>query len=350
MQSTTTMPAEGGTKATTKARRPRVATSTARVNNLTAGGSRTRSIAIACLWIALGLCVGGGAMWMRNRAREREVVVSVNGDVITKDVFYHRLEQAAGEQVIRQMVGEALQVQYAKREKSAPTDEDIARRYREVSRQQGFSQELVRTRRTPDDVKRELRVALCRINTLGKGVTVSDEEIRRYYDANVDPRNPQARYYQPETAQLAVIVMPTEDEAKKALADLHHGIPWATVAKTRSHDATKANGGLMPPLVRGRSNARRYAGFEETIFGMKIGETIGPRRFGGAWWLIRVLDRTAAATQPYEKVKDEARMGATLTKAIPGSSARVQAEFERFQKSAAINAFWVQYRDTVSAQ
>jgi len=66
--------------------------------------------------------------------------------------------------------------------------------------------------------------------------------------------------------------------------------------------------------------------------------------------VIRMLDRSAASTQPFSQVKEEARMGATLTKALPGTSAKVQADFERFQKSAAINAFWAQYQDVVSAR
>jgi parvulin-like peptidyl-prolyl isomerase len=289
-------------------------------------------------------------MLMRGKAREREVVVSVNGELICKDAFVRRLEQAAGVQVIRQMVGETLQVQYAKQMKSAPSVKDIDRRFAEVSKQPGFAQQLAKSQRTPEDVKQEIRVALSRIDTLTHGVTVSDAEVRRFYDINVDARNPQSRYFQPETAQVAVIVVRSESLAKQALADLHHGVQWATVAKTRSQDSSKDSGGLMPPIQLGRTHARQFPGFEDAVFSMKIGDTLGPRRFGKAWMLIRMLDRKPSMTRAFRDVKEEARIGALLTKSLPGNSAKVQSEFEQFQKRAAINAFWGQYRDAVSAQ
>ena len=338
-------------RATDSARKPRASSQAESTSTLVATASRRRAVAMAFLWVALGVCAGGGGMWLRGKARDREVVASVNGDVITKDAFYRRLEQAAGAQVIRQIVGESLQMQFARKAGAAPTEADVERRYAEIATEPEFAQGLARTGRTPDDVKRELRVALARIGTLGRGVEVSEAEIRRFYEVNAYPRNPGARYYQPETAQVAVIATATKADAAKAQADLNHGIPWATVARTQSRHASRTNGGQLPPLARGRmTDGGRLPGFEAAVFGTPIGRTIGPRQFAGAWWLVRVLDRKPAVTQPFAKVRDEARLGALLAKALPSNTARVQADFERFQKQASINAFWTQYRDAVSAQ
>ena len=43
----------------------------------------------------------------------------------------------------------------------------------------------------------------------GPGITVTDDEVKQFYDQNVDKRNPNALYYTPESVQVAIIAVNT---------------------------------------------------------------------------------------------------------------------------------------------
>jgi parvulin-like peptidyl-prolyl isomerase len=90
---------------------------------------------------------------------------------------------------------------------------------------------------------------------LTKGITATDAEVKAFYKKNSDPSNKQAVFYTPETIQMAVIVTPTEAEARAALRDLDSGIPFTTVAQNRSKDPSKVSGGMLNPVPRGRTKS-----------------------------------------------------------------------------------------------
>jgi parvulin-like peptidyl-prolyl isomerase len=305
------------------------------------------AILLIIISLLLGLVIGAWGMRTRYQQREKEVVVSVNGQNITKNMFYRRLELAAGPDVIRAMVREQLILQFARENQMLPTKEEIEKRYAELSKEPGFAQNLAQTGQTPEEFKNGLRVRLAQAAVINKGVTVTDEEIQKYYQRNIDPKNPQAAFYTPEMAQVAVIVTAKEEDAKKALEDIGNGLSFDKVAEKHSVDISKKNGGMMPPVYRGRSNLTKVPGMEDAIFRMKIGEQVGPVKYANAWWIIRCLDKKAAETKSLEKVREEARLGATLEKGLPANAESVEKRFEEYQNKAKVQAFWPHYREIV---
>lgn len=310
-------------------------------------GSRSLGIFWGLTGLVAGLALGALIMHKRAAAREKEVVVSVNGVNITRDQFYRRLELAAGETVIRNMVGEQMQMQFAQKRGATPTEAEVAAQYAKVAAQPSVKQNLARGV-SPDEIKQGLRVSLARNALLTHGVSVTEADIRRFYRNNTDKKNPQARYYSPETIQVAAIAAANEKEANQALGDLSHGIAFNTVVEHYSRAQNKRNGGLMPPITRGRALKGDIAGMDDALFNMKIGQQIGPRKFAGFWWIIRCVDKKPEVVVPFEKVRDECKMGAMLTKALPTTTSKVDEAYVEFQKSSQIQAFWPQYKQAVS--
>lgn len=298
--------------------------------------------------LALGIGAGIGVLVMRQRHRARQIVASINGVNITDEAFYRRLELASGPAVIRQMVGEELQAQYAKKLNVFPTDAEVEARYAEASKQAGFAQNLAKTGQTIEEFKRSLRLGMAQEAVLNRGVQVTDADIHKFYTLNTDPKNPKARYYTPEITQIAVIVTTTEADVKAAQTALNQGVSWQDAAKKYSKDRSKDSGGLMPPIPRGRTRTSQVPGMEDAIFGLKIGEQLGPRKFAGAWWLIRCLDKKPAVTRPFEEVKEECKTGAMLTKGLPANAPKTQTDFADFQKKATVQAFWERYKNAVN--
>lgn len=315
-------------------------------------GSRISRIRIpSYAWLLIGLIIGIAAgvqfMRFRNAAREKEAVIAVNGIPVRKSDFFYRLEQVAGSLVLRQMLGEELALQFARKSGIEPTQAMIDERVAELMKQPEFEKDLANKGLTTEDLKRGLRLSLTQAQTLSKGVTVTDKDIQEFYRINTDKRNPAARYYRPETAVIAAIVTRTRDDASKALEELNAGKNFSDVAKKHSIDESRSKGGIQPPVVRGRTGLRKIPNMEQTIFSMKIGQTSSPMKFVNYWWIIRCIDRKPETTLRYADVKADCRQGAMLMKGIPANSEKVQKAYLEFQKNAKIQAFWQRYENVV---
>ena len=303
---------------------------------------------VALLLATLMVGAAFGILVTRQRYKARQVVAAVNGELINQDDLYNQLERTAGVSALKTILDEKLALQFAQKKGVLPTKAEVDKRYAEMLAQPGYEDQLKRSGRVPEDVKHTLMVQMAKAKVLEKDVTVTEEEMRRFYESNLDRKNPNALYYMPETIQLAVIVTKTEAESVKAKADLAHGIPFATVAQTYSVDDSKQSGGLTGLIAQGRTIAAKMPGFEDTVFRMKIGSQLGPVNIAKVWWIIRCVDKTSEKIQPYDTVREECRTGAALLKGVKENKAKVEAEYAEFRKNANVQAFWQQYKEAVS--
>ena len=295
--------------------------------------------------VVLALIIGAviGAVVARQRLKAQETVASVNGLVIGQYDFYHRLESEAGVPVLQKMVLEDLQMQFAKRMNVYPSDAVIDKQLQIAAKDPAFYQGLAASNHSVDDYKRHLRLSLIQNALMAASIEVSDADVRRFYEHNSDPRNRNALYYRPPTAQIAVIVTNQRGAALNAMQQLRHGIGFPVVAQTFSIDESKRNGGLLGQIARGRTNATRFPGLEDTIFNMNIGQRVGPRQIAGKWWIMQCVDRKPAMTRPFDQVRDLCRQGAAAEKGVTVNRTRVKTQFEEFQKASTIRAFWSRY-------
>lgn len=304
------------------------------------------------LLLILGLLVGGiaGSLLTRQRYKGKQVVASVNGVVIAEPYFFHRMEMQVGNATLRQMVADELQLQYARKLGVYPSEQEVSARYKQMSEQPNFGQYLASTHQTPGDILQTLRVTLAADNLVTRGAAVGEAEVRAYYDREADKTNPNARYYTPKTVTLAVII--THDKARiaQAASELAKGVPFAQVAKQYSEDASRDKGGVMPPLPYGRALALRKLGIQDKVFGMAIGEQMGPVLLAGSWYIARCLDKKPEVLRPFEEVKDECRHNALMAKGLPANAEKVRDEYRKFMKDANIRAFWPEYKYIIGAK
>ena len=303
-------------------------------------------------WVAAGLALvigfGGGILVVRHRREAQRTVAAVNGVIITQDDLFGRLQIAAGQPVMHKLVEEQLQLQFAAKQGVTPTDAQVDERYQQISKDPRFLPALAASGMSISDYKKSLRVKLAQAAVLTKGVTVTDAEIRDFYNKESDPRNPQAQFYKPDTITFRVIAAPNQATAQHALAELGANTPFELVAAQDSIDPSKNNGGQIAPLQRGRSPLSQNPALEATLFNMKVGQTSSPLLFNHGWWIFRCEDKTLGQALPYEGIKDEARLGAEILKGTKLNGRTIQAEFQDFQRSSTLQAFWPQYRQAVT--
>lgn len=301
-----------------------------------------------CIGLALGVLV------MRHRDNTQKTVATVNGAEIREDALFTRLQEAAGVPLMHKMVEEELQLQFAKKKGVPATDAQVEARFQQMSRDPRLAASLassaVGEQTFKDALKQSLRVRIAQANVLTRGVTISDVEARAFYAAQSDPRNPQAQFYKPETIRLRVIATAGRPAAQRAMQELTANTPFELVASEYSTDASKANGGLVAPLPRGRSPLSRVPALERAVFGLKGGQTYGPVGFNKGWWIFRCEDKTPGAAPAFGTVKEDARLGAALVKGTRLNGKAIQAEFQQFQRTSNLTAFWPQYERAVTGR
>ncbi len=137
-------------------------------------------------------------------------------------------------------------------------------------------------------------------------VSVSDEEVKKYYDEHPDD------FKMPEQVRASHILKKVEanasqadkDKAKKALTDLQQrikkGEDFAELAKQNSDCPSAPRGGDLGFFPRGQM----VAPFETAAFALKPGELsdIVETQFG--YHLIKVTDKKAPSTLTFEESKE----------------------------------------------
>ena len=303
---------------------------------------------IAGLALLLGL--GSGVLVMRHRHAAQTNIAAVNGVLITQDQLFLRLQEAQGPATMHKLVEEELQIQFAKKKGLAPTDADVAQKYEQAVKDPKFLPMLAASNISVGDYKRSLKVKLSQANVLTQGVTVSEDEIRQFYNAQVDPHNPNAQYYTPDAISLRAIAVTSQPDAARVMQELNANTPFEMAATEFSQDSSKQNGGLLQPLQRGRSPLSQTPDLENAIFNLKVRQLYGPVQFNKAWWIFRCEEKAPGQAKPYDAVKEDCRLAALVQKGTQQKGAAVQAEFQQFQRSSNLQSFWPQYQQAVTGQ
>jgi peptidyl-prolyl cis-trans isomerase D len=142
-------------------------------------------------------------------------------------------------------------------------------------------------------------------------VQVSPGDLQQYYTQHQD------EFRVPETVTVRHILIKTPTPATDGKADqkavdaakakaediqkqLKAGGDFAELAKKNSDDPGSAqNGGLLPPITRGRTVPE----FEEAAFSTPVGQTTGLIHSNYGFHIIRVEGKQSARLMPFEEVK-----------------------------------------------
>jgi len=179
-------------------------------------------------------------------------------------------------------------------------------------------------------------------NELVQKITVSDKEIKTYYDSNPDffRQSEQVR-----ASHILIKVDPQAEESQKAEArkalekiqlKLKEGDDFSALAKESSQCPSSAKGGDLSYFKRGQMAKP----FEDAAFALKPGEVsdIVETRFG--YHLIKVVDKKPKSMIPYQDVKD--RLGQYLKQ--EKARKEVSLYLEKLKQEAKIERFLAEER------
>jgi peptidyl-prolyl cis-trans isomerase C len=188
-----------------------------------------------------------------------------------------------------------------------------------------------------NQIERGLAIQQLIDNEVRSKVTIGDEEVKSYYDAN-----PQL-FEQPEQVKASHILVKVDanapqeekDKARKKIESVQEkakkGEDFATLAKTYSEGPSGPNGGDLGYFRRGQM----VKPFEDAAFNLNPNETsdIVETQFG--YHLIKVVDKKPAQKMTYADVKE--RLSEHLKKQKTDSEAG--AYIQSLRGSAKIEKF-----------
>ncbi|WP_223070380.1 peptidyl-prolyl cis-trans isomerase [Paenibacillus caui] len=232
-----------------------------------------------------------------------KAVATVNNVKITKGQLYDALVKAGGEQTLSGMIDDELIRQEAENAKVQVTDADVKKErdfyIKQFGSEDSLNQLLAQNGMTEEDFQKQLKREVQIRKLLGPKVTITDEQIKQYFEQN------KAKFDTPAQVRASQIVVATEAEAKTIVKQLQGGADFAALAKEKSTDtATKENGGDLGFFSKG-SGALDTA-VEDEAFKLKKDEISTPIKTGaGTYAVIKVTDTKAAHTATLEEKKEE---------------------------------------------
>ncbi|MBP1890448.1 peptidyl-prolyl cis-trans isomerase C [Clostridium moniliforme] len=125
-------------------------------------------------------------------------------------------------------------------------------------------------------------------------VTVTDEEVKEYYEANKD------KFIEQPTVSAKHILVEKEEDALKIKEEIDNGITFEDAAKKYSSCPSKEQGGNLGVFGRGMMVPE----FEDAAFNAEIGKVTEPVKTQFGYHLILVDSKNEAKTKTFEEVKD----------------------------------------------
>jgi len=278
-----------------------------------------------------------------------QVLVKVNGDILTKSELEQRQIAALRERLKERVAAEALKndaelkkalleitpdilvnaidemllMQLGKEKGYHLSDDQFKtwlenlRKEQNLQDEQKFQAALRQEGMTVDDlrknVEKQFLLQRVRQDEVGSKLTITEEEARQYYLAHKD------EFAEPATVSLREILVEipaasqkgqtgvnvgAEEEAAQKIASIRAramaGEDFGKLAAEVSDSGSKANGGLIGPLpMSDLSDSLR-----KTLESMKPGEITQPARNAKGFQLLKLESMKTAATQPFESVRD----------------------------------------------
>ena len=134
-------------------------------------------------------------------------------------------------------------------------------------------------------------------NKVISAVRVSDEDVKKYYDDNLD------KFKQGETVNADHILVESEEKALEILAKIESGeISFADAAKEHSSCPSGQRGGNLGDFGRGQMVPE----FDKAVFELEVGEiTKTPVKTQFGYHLIKLNSKSDSSIMPFEEIASQ---------------------------------------------
>lgn len=245
--------------------------------------------------------------------------------------------------ILDQLIDELLVVQFAEKYGQRPSDEEVKqfvnKQISDYLASQGIDEETFdmylqyANMGTLEDFKKKLFFnALVNMSIqnlfdyISKGATVTEEEIKSYYNDNID------YFSTPTTYDLYVLIFNNETQAKAAKDKVISGVDFESVAKEFNLQDFRFQG-----LAKGETfPSKLWDYIENTI----TGAILGPVNIDNTYYLVKVVNKVLPQVKALEEVKEEIENELLNNKKSELWSKFIEEEFEKFKNESDIKIFY----------
>lgn len=299
-----------------------------------------------------------------------QVLVKVNGDIVTKSEFEQRqvaalrnrpefadanptsaqLQKAIAEvapDLILEAVDELLLVQRGRELNYVLGDEqfkqilDDIRKRNNIETDEQFQAALKQEGMTMADLRRSMErnmlVSQVQRADVMEKISITDTETRTFYDAH------RQEFTTPAEITLREILIPVptsergvnvaqDDEAKAKAEELRGrimaGEPFPRLAAEHSSSASKANGGLIGPIIATELAPQ----LQQMLERLKVGDMTPVLRTQAGYQLLKLESRTDTKIRTYDEARDDIANRVAETK----RKAELEKYLDRLREQASI--------------
>lgn len=212
----------------------------------------------------LGLLMAG-LVWSAPQAlKPEDPAARVNGKAITAGELQAECTARFGAETLAQMVQYMVVNEAAAKQKIEVTDQEIMRKIKTLQMSMdlqrprtgtGFREWMQSRRISLRELASQARMELQLEKMVASKVTVTDEDLSRYYQSNRE------KFRQPERMLISHIAVETKEEAERVRQEIVTGkITFADAARKYSVDPYgRENGGLFGWIARGEDPIQKAA-------------------------------------------------------------------------------------------
>jgi foldase protein PrsA len=227
-------------------------------------------------------------------------VAKFNGKSISKDELYSAMVEQYGAATVDKIISEKIVAAEAKKQKvsvkASELNQEIETLKASYGGEEAFNQALETNNTSIAYLKQDLKNYLTIKKLLEPEITITDEEMKTYFDENKDSF---VEAEQIKASHILVADEKTANEVKQKLAD---GGDFAKLAKEYSTDeSTKVLGGELGYFAKGTMVTE----FDDAAFGLAVGQVSKPVKTEYGYHIIKVEAKKQAKEANYNDSKDE---------------------------------------------
>lgn len=243
---------------------------------------------------------------------ERMAVPITQGERPVADPATGRLvREQAGYLALRMLVDRQIILEMAEKEKVMPTEQEIEAEVERQKKMPGFNERLKTLGYTQDDLKEDIKVEIAAFKLLTKGITVSDDEVKRAYQQNIQ------QFTIPAQVQVALILLDSRKTLNEVQAMLKKGTDFHVVAVQKSLKLPNMPQGVGGVWLREVDDTfKQFPALWQTLQKTPVGGVTSPQpmRLASAegkavngWVIFKVLDKKDRQVRPLDEVKEDLR-------------------------------------------
>lgn len=253
------------------------------------------------------------------KAMERMTVPITQGENPVRDPATGRLvREQAGYLALRMLIDRQIVLDMAEKEKVMPTEQEIEDELQRQKKNPAFTENMKALGYTEEDIKQEIKVQLAEFKLLTKGITVSDDEVKKAYDANIQ------RFTMPARVQVALILVDSPRKLEQVRAEIKKGVDFALLAtQYRPADMPATTNVTSVWLDENNQMFQQFPLLWQTLQKTAPNNVTDPLpiklptaqgKVTDGWVIFKVLDKKERQVVPLDEVKEDLRREMMLRK------------------------------------